>query len=350
VTNASGTTALEDIEACAWSVGGGGPSPRSPTEGCTLTNGSGEYTIKGLAVGSYRVEFSAFVCGPKACEQRQNYLNQYYDEKTSDSQAESVSVTVGNTTPAIDAKMAEGGQISGRVTSAATHSPQAGIYVCPRADEQNNESGNCVKTNTAGEYMISGLIAGSYNVNFSSGWEGPNYLPQYFSGKSISSEATAVPVSAGHVSAGVNAELQAGGEITGRVTSAATHVGLAAISVCAEHSVSTPESCVHTNAAGEYRIAGLNSGSPSVLFSKGESDDVERTPDYAAWLTGLVRGARVEVWDGAGHIVDPNGSRHAYGRYSPTRPRPERQAAFLGTLQAGRAAATAPASARGSRA
>jgi len=235
VTNASGTTALEDIEACAWSAGGGGPSAGSPTKGCAITNSSGEYTIKGLAVGSYKVEFSAFVCGPKACEQRQNYLNQYYDEKTSDSQAESVSVTAGNTTPAIDAKMAEGGQIAGRVTSAATHTPQGGIHVCAQSNESNG-SGNCVETNTAGEYVISGLAAGSYNVNFFSGWEGPNYLPQYFNGKSSSSEATAVSVSAGHVSAAVNAELQAGAEITGRVTSAATHAGLAKISVCAEHS------------------------------------------------------------------------------------------------------------------
>ncbi|HEY5262379.1 MAG TPA: alpha/beta hydrolase, partial [Solirubrobacteraceae bacterium] len=31
--------------------------------------------------------------------------------------------------------------------------------------------------------------------------------------------------------------------------------------------------------------------------------------DYAAWLTGLVRGARVEVWDGTGHmlhLLDPH--------------------------------------------
>jgi pimeloyl-ACP methyl ester carboxylesterase len=31
-------------------------------------------------------------------------------------------------------------------------------------------------------------------------------------------------------------------------------------------------------------------------------------PDYAAWLTGLVGGARVEIWDGTGHmlhLVDP---------------------------------------------
>jgi len=31
-------------------------------------------------------------------------------------------------------------------------------------------------------------------------------------------------------------------------------------------------------------------------------------PDYAGWLTGLVRGARVEIWDGTGHmlhLVDP---------------------------------------------
>jgi pimeloyl-ACP methyl ester carboxylesterase len=30
--------------------------------------------------------------------------------------------------------------------------------------------------------------------------------------------------------------------------------------------------------------------------------------DYVAWLTGLVRGAQIEVWEGSGHmlhLVDP---------------------------------------------
>ena len=264
VTNAAGS-ALEDIEVCASSVGSG-PS----TRGCAHTNGAGEYTIADLGVGSYKVEFSAFVCGQTDCAQRQNYLTQYYDEKTSYSQGESVSVTTGDTTPAIDAKMQEGGQIVGQVTSAATHAPQVAISVCAQSDEQNG-SGNCASTNAAGEYVISGLPSGSYEVDFSSGWEGPNYLTQYFDVKSLSSEANSVAVTAGSVSAGVSAQLQAGAEITGRVNSAATHAPLAGISVCAEYTLREPESCVHTDAAGEYTITGLRGGSPKVLFSRGES-------------------------------------------------------------------------------
>jgi hypothetical protein len=251
VTRSGGVAALEGLEVCATSAGG-----KYNTGACALTNTSGEYTIVGLAAGSYTVKFSAFVCGTTGCTQQQNYLNQYYDEKTSSGQAEAVSVTAGDTTPAINAAMVEGGEITGQVTSAATKAALANIEVCA-----SGTSSGCAATNAAGEYVISGLASGSYEVDFFSEWERPNYL----------SQSTSVAVTAGSVKGAVNAELQPGGEITGRVTSAATHAALAKISVCAEHGTNTPERCVHTNAAGEYTIAGLRSGSPSVLFTKGES-------------------------------------------------------------------------------
>jgi uncharacterized protein YodC (DUF2158 family) len=266
VTRAADAATLEGIGVCASSTAGA----RYNTEGCALTNASGEYTIVGLAAGSYTVEFSAFACGQTGCAQRQNYLNQYYPEKSSYGQAESVSVTAGNTTAAINAKLVEGGQITGRVTSAATHAPLASVEVCA-----GDTSPGCASTNAAGEYVIFGLASGSYDVAFYSSEEGPHYLNQYYDGKSAASEATPVPVTAGSVTSGIGAELQTGqpgGLITGRVTSAATHAALAGISVCAEYHASNPESCAHTDAAGEYTIIGLRSGSPKVVFSRGESE------------------------------------------------------------------------------
>jgi hypothetical protein len=266
VTRAADAATLEGIQVCASSAAGA----RYNTGGCALTNAYGEYTIVGLAAGSYTVEFSAFACGQTGCAQRQNYLNRYYDEKTSNAQAESVSVTAGNTTAAINAKLVEGGQITGRVTSAATHAPLAGVEVCA-----GGTAPGCTSTNAAGEYVIFGLASGSYDVAFSSSEEGPHYLTQYYDDKSAASEATPVPVTAGSVTSGIGAELQTGqpgGLITGRVTSTATHAALAGISVCAEYSASNPESCTHTDAAGEYTITGLRSGSPKVVFSRGESE------------------------------------------------------------------------------
>ncbi len=291
-TSAVGGAALERIEVCAWSDGGG-----SSTAGCALTNAAGEYTIAGLAAGSYRVEFSAFVCGASGCTQQQNYVTQYYHEKPSGGQAEAVPVTAGNTTPAIDAKMAPGAEIAGQATSALSHDPLANITVCAQSTEQNG-SGHCVSTNAAGEYAISGLATGSYDIAFSSEWEGPNYLSQSFDGKSGSSEATPVAVTAGSVRGGIDAELQAGGQITGRVTSAATHGALESISVCAERNPSTPERCVHTNAAGEYTISGLPSGSPDVLFSRGENGGNYAT-QYFDGQPGLASAGAVAVTAGS---------------------------------------------------
>jgi len=44
-------------------------------------------------------------------------------------------------------------------------------------------------------------------------------------------------------------------------------------------------------------------------------------PDYEGWLTSLVPSARVEVWDGSGHmlhLVTLRGLRHVFGRCSRT--------------------------------
>jgi hypothetical protein len=69
----------------------------------------------------------------------------------------------------------------------------------------------------------------------------------------------------------VDAELQPGGQITGKVTNASTHAPLANASVCAvEEPGEESGSCGDTNSAGEYTVAGLRSGSYKVSFSASE--------------------------------------------------------------------------------
>ena len=171
---------------------------------CASTNPNGEYTLSGLAQGSYKVEFrGGQVCNP-TCKQL-NYVTQYYNGKSFFSEANSVPVTVGNPTPGINAKMVEGGSITGKVTEADGVTAIEGIQVCAQPANSGNggNGGNCVGTDSAGKYTISGLAAGSYKVEFSgSGYCGPtckqlNYVTQYYNGKSNFSEAETVPVTAG---------------------------------------------------------------------------------------------------------------------------------------------------------
>ena len=67
-------------------------------------------------------------------------------------------------------------------------------------------------------------------------------------------------------------------------------------------------------------------------------------PDYAAWLAGLVRAARVEIGTGPATCFTSstrNGLRHACGRYSRTHPRPERSLALARTIESSSSARTA---------
>ncbi len=263
VTSAAGYAPLAGIEVCAWSVGAL-PMEESPTRGCVLTDSGGNYTISRLRPGAYQVQFSAArIAGD-------NYLSQYYSGAATEEKAAEVDVASGATTTGIDAQLLNGGQIAGRVTSATTHAPLETVSVCASPTTTGVGTGECTSTNAAGEYTVSGLATGSYAISFSTGRENPSsdYLGSYFDGKATGGEATPVTVTAGSVTTGINGELQTGGQIAGTVTAAATGAGIGGILVCAENSDRLPESCTHTDAAGDYTIPGLPGSSARVEFTR----------------------------------------------------------------------------------
>ncbi len=225
-TAASGGAALANVEVCAALEAGG-----AFFVSCATTNGGGEYTIPGLVSGEYSVKFLAFTCGENGCVQ-QNYLEQYVNK---------VKVVAPSTTEGINAALATGGQITGKVTAASNGAALAEIEVC--VGEGGKEFfAQCGFTNAGGEYTISGLPSGlSYAVSFSSfAEEGRNYLPQTDSG---------VAVTTGSTTANVNAALSPGGQITGRVTTASGSTGLAGVEVCAE-AAKVRGGCATTNGGG----------------------------------------------------------------------------------------------------
>lgn len=192
-------------------------------------------------------------------------------------------------------------------------------YVVQAADQGHSISCQVTASNTGGEYSILGLPSGSYKVEFRA--LESNYLFQYFSGKSTESTANTVAVTAPNVAGGVNAESHVGGQISGKVSSVETHVGIAKVYVCAEAKISPTESagnCAVTSSSGEYTIVALPTGSYTVNFQGVEghytsetyevnpvSVTVGSTTPYvdAALATGGHISGRVTAESGGGAIA-----------------------------------------------
>lgn len=250
VTDASTKAAIAKIFVCVSGTAIGG---------CSETNASGEYDIGGLVTGQYRVEFQP------TFESGLNYLRQYYNGMTNYYEATLVPATVGATTSGIDAAMQPGARISGTVTSAATKEALGEVMAC--ASENGGEFiERCSLTNSKGEYTIVGLPTGNYIAAFIS--SGGPYAPQYYNGKVSSTEATTLSLTAGTLTPNVNAAMQVGAEISGKVTNANTKAALAHIVVCPLLvNASASVSCSATNENGEYTLTKLPAGEYHIEFA-----------------------------------------------------------------------------------
>jgi hypothetical protein len=223
--------ALEGIEVTA-----------SGTEsGSAVTGPTGKYEIKNLAKGSYTVRFE---------DPAQTYLSRELP----------ATISVEGEHKVLDAALNEFGAIKGRVTNAATGNGLSGATV----SVEGPSSFNFTSTDSNGFYTLAHLEPGSYRVEF----EAPGYP----------SQSTFVVVGEGTTEA--NAALKEGGRISGTVTDAVTHGGLAKIGVYA----SSPSGFGYalTNANGEYTITGLPAGSYKLLyeweFSTAEFKEFEKAP------------------------------------------------------------------------
>lgn len=230
---------LKGIEVTATNEHGASSTPVT-----TPTNGT--YTITGLSAGEYTVRFH---------DPTDTYLDQ----------VKSIPL-VEDETATLNAALQASGTISGRVTSATTGSGLEGIEV--RVTGTEEDSNTFTATGANGEYTVTSLPPGSYEVEFYS----PNqsgYL----------SQDTTTALAEGEVK-NVSVALREGGKISGTVTDAVTHNRLAKIGVFVYGS--NGGAFAATNANGEYTVIGLPTGSYKVEFywefSEAERKACEHAP------------------------------------------------------------------------
>src|SRR5262249_9085709 len=160
--------------------------------GFASTNAAGEYAIKGLAKGSYVIEFLPF-------ESEANLVAQFYNGAHSFGTATAVEVKEEEAKQNVNAVLQEGGEISGTVTDAKTQQPLGEVCVTATNSLGVQFFGGFAETAANGQYAIHGLENGSYNLEF-------EYCPEEPGEEYLAQVVNGVAVTPGFA-AGINVEL-----------------------------------------------------------------------------------------------------------------------------------------------
>lgn len=152
------------------------------------------------------------------------------------------------------------GSIRGVVTSETHGQPVEGVSVAAWSEDGSWASAT---TDAAGAYVLEGLAPSDYKVEFT---EPPAPLVgEFYNGVHWSWEAQLIPVGAGEDVTGIDASLELGGSIAGRVTrdsdGAPVQSGIVQVS-----GSSGGHGSAFTDANGEYVISGLMPGEYRVEF------------------------------------------------------------------------------------
>lgn len=210
----------------------------------------GSYTIHGLPSGRYRIAYAGYNLQALAL-------------------TDLLTVTAPNTTAVATTVLNAGGAISGKVTD-PDDQPMQGVYVSILDTAAGNVQVDSTSTDAEGKYTTpTTLASGSYIVKFQPP-VGDRACPlaiEYSGNAATTAAATRIQVSAATSVSGIDAKLEYGGHITGRITDAANGLPLFG-TVEVYDATGAVVAAGTTGTAGYYRTDfGLPSGAYRVQFS-----------------------------------------------------------------------------------
>ena len=200
---------IEGVEICAQLLG----FFQSGEVGyCGHSNAAGEFTVKNLGTGQYRLEFRT--------EGHVNYVEELLPEPPG-----SISLTAAGVVE-VEAHLVPGIEIEGTLTEMGTGTPIVGqpapdsVPAVCALDPTTQTRVKCATVGSGGHYSIAGLPAGTYAVSFAVDWveEGldlhpDGYVRRYWQEVPSFDEATLLAGTAGAVFTEIDAMLTKGDEV-----------------------------------------------------------------------------------------------------------------------------------------
>jgi len=212
---------------------------------------------------------------------REPYLPQWYQGKPTFETADPVSV-VASDVLGIDAALERGVFVRGRVTDAVTLGPIQGAGILALDLAPPCCAGTFASTDSRGEYRVVARTNAALKINFSPPFGGAvPYIGQWYNAKTSFNEADVVPVGSADV-LGIDAALERGVFVRGRVTDAVSGDGIAGVGVNAQRvDVDCCETFfVSTDAEGRYAMTLKPGISVKVFFIRSFNDPV---PHLSEW-------------------------------------------------------------------
>ena len=230
----------------------------------TSTDGFGNYTIKGLASGSYKLNISP--------QSDTNYKYGYYTSANTahftGAAASATSITVGPTKTGVNIKVATGYTISGTITNASgTPLAEVDLY----ADNLGHY--RFATTDVNGKYTIKGLSSGAQRLSINN-FSWPTLIQQgYYTTNNLNHftvvQSNATTVTVGPNKTGVNAKIPTGYSIAGKVTGpGGVALQYAGVSVSSANGYGGTS----TAANGTYKVTGLPAGTYKVQVDPGYNE------------------------------------------------------------------------------
>lgn len=223
-----------------------------------FTNGSGYYTLAGLPPGSYYVAtasdgyvdevYNNVVCFPNSsCDRTAGNL---------------VTVNSGGTTFNINFVLDVAGSISGYVTDANSGDPLNDVEV--DVYDSNGDSAGWGWSDSSGYFSVRSLTSGNFYARTFVP-NGSEYVDELYNDIVCSdcdvTTGTPIAVTLGSDTGNTNFGLQTGGAIEGTVTDVDTGLPISGLRVRLYDSQNNYLKSASTNASGQYRIGGLDTGS-----------------------------------------------------------------------------------------
>ncbi|WP_022879971.1 carboxypeptidase regulatory-like domain-containing protein [Microbacterium sp. B19] len=254
-------------------------SPSDTELHTTVVQSDGSYLLAGLPAGSYRISFT-----PRDLP----VLPQWWDHATDYGSAAIVTLTAGQVKTGVDAALASGGIVSGRVSAPADLASALSGTMVELRPTSGSLDGNWMTTVRAdGTYTISGVTPGTYNVSFVP--QNRALLPEFWKDARTVQSATPITVTGGGVLTGIDASLEPAATISGKVTlPPGVNPGWRSLEVKVVPATSEWDSATYGTVAsdGTYSVGGLVPGSYKVKFQTYDIDAVSEwwndKPDFAS--------------------------------------------------------------------